>query len=152
MSLWCGCVFFFSSRRRHTRCALVTGVQTCALPIFHYALTDAGGTAPNVVQARAVVRYLVRARDLPQLQALVARVRKVAEGAALMTETTVECRIVSGDANLVGNTPLEELMHSHFERLGPPPFDAADRELAARFQGPWTAEDTAADCHRSGIG
>src|SRR3546814_1436621 len=30
-----GCfVFFFSSRRRHTRCALVTGVQTCALPIW----------------------------------------------------------------------------------------------------------------------
>src|SRR3546814_2792984 len=28
---WC---FFFSSRRRHTRCALVTGVQTCALPIW----------------------------------------------------------------------------------------------------------------------
>src|SRR3546814_8172938 len=28
------CIFFFSSRRRHTRCALVTGVQTCALPIF----------------------------------------------------------------------------------------------------------------------
>src|SRR3546814_525814 len=27
------CIFFFSSRRRHTRCALVTGVQTCALPI-----------------------------------------------------------------------------------------------------------------------
>src|SRR3546814_9184599 len=27
--------FFFSSRRRHTRCALVTGVQTCALPIYH---------------------------------------------------------------------------------------------------------------------
>src|SRR3546814_12825556 len=27
------CLFFFSSRRRHTRCALVTGVQTCALPI-----------------------------------------------------------------------------------------------------------------------
>src|SRR3546814_5254471 len=29
----CFYVFFFSSRRRHTRCALVTGVQTCALPI-----------------------------------------------------------------------------------------------------------------------
>src|SRR3546814_1976503 len=27
-------IYFFSSRRRHTRCALVTGVQTCALPIF----------------------------------------------------------------------------------------------------------------------
>src|SRR3546814_1244684 len=33
-NLFChGCFFFFSSRRRHTRCALVTGVQTCALPI-----------------------------------------------------------------------------------------------------------------------
>src|SRR3546814_3758607 len=32
--LLCYCFFFFSSRRRHTRCALVTGVQTCALPIW----------------------------------------------------------------------------------------------------------------------
>src|SRR3546814_2794567 len=32
--LYAICVFFFSSRRRHTRCALVTGVQTCALPIL----------------------------------------------------------------------------------------------------------------------
>src|SRR3546814_18167892 len=36
-------LFFFSSRRRHTRCALVTGVQTCALPIS--AGTGAAGTA-----------------------------------------------------------------------------------------------------------
>src|SRR3546814_6924761 len=41
-------VVFFSSRRRHTRCALVTGVQTCALPIFpHPAPAD----APQVPQA-----------------------------------------------------------------------------------------------------
>src|SRR3546814_4687789 len=33
-----GFVFFFSSRRRHTRCALVTGVQTCALPISVHSL------------------------------------------------------------------------------------------------------------------
>src|SRR3546814_9426912 len=32
-TVWYNCVFFLSSRRRHTRCALVTGVQTCALPI-----------------------------------------------------------------------------------------------------------------------
>src|SRR3546814_6709947 len=32
--------FFFSSRRRHTRCALVTGVQTCALPISDESLND----------------------------------------------------------------------------------------------------------------
>src|SRR3546814_13186689 len=34
-------VFFFSSRRRHTRCALVAGVQTCALPISMFALWGA---------------------------------------------------------------------------------------------------------------
>src|SRR3546814_5208836 len=33
------CLFFFSSRRRHTRCALVTGVQTCALPILAALVT-----------------------------------------------------------------------------------------------------------------
>src|SRR3546814_2145353 len=36
--------FFFSSRRRHTRCALVTGVQTCALPIF----ADGGIITPEM--------------------------------------------------------------------------------------------------------
>src|SRR3546814_8040731 len=45
------CFFFFSSRRRHTMCALVTGVQTCALPIsdpaFHLEMQlDAGAKAP----------------------------------------------------------------------------------------------------------
>src|SRR3546814_7596343 len=35
------CYFFFSSRRRHTSCALVTGVQTCALPIFRPAAQTA---------------------------------------------------------------------------------------------------------------
>src|SRR6188768_3687559 len=34
---FCLCIFFFSSRRRHTRCRLVTGVQTCALPIWDLA-------------------------------------------------------------------------------------------------------------------
>src|SRR3546814_1562959 len=37
--------FFFSSRRRHTRCALVTGVQTCALPICSRPTPTAGGGA-----------------------------------------------------------------------------------------------------------
>src|SRR3546814_4798690 len=39
----CCSVFFFSSRRRHTRCALVTGVQTCALPISRRRRLDRGG-------------------------------------------------------------------------------------------------------------
>src|SRR3546814_9707660 len=39
-------LFFFSSRRRHTRCALVTGVQTCALPIWQFRAQHSGGGDP----------------------------------------------------------------------------------------------------------
>src|SRR3546814_8372475 len=40
-------VFFFSSRRRHTRCALVTGVQTCALPISDVWVPDSARLGPE---------------------------------------------------------------------------------------------------------
>src|SRR3546814_4451064 len=47
-------MFFFSSRRRHTRCALVTGVQTCALPIWiiqamvgHFSVNGAPDGGPT---------------------------------------------------------------------------------------------------------
>src|SRR3546814_4287440 len=45
----CSCYcFFFSSRRRHTRCALVTGVQTCALPISTSLISAALAIAPVI--------------------------------------------------------------------------------------------------------
>src|SRR3546814_17777111 len=50
----CFCLcFFFSSRRRHTRCALVTGVQTCALPI---CWSSGGGTGGGGGNARCTGR------------------------------------------------------------------------------------------------
>src|SRR3546814_11696876 len=45
--------FFFSSRRRHTSCALVTGVQTCALPIYGAIYQASYGYAPLTSGARA---------------------------------------------------------------------------------------------------
>src|SRR3546814_17339706 len=42
----CIVLFFFSSRRRHTRCALVTGVQTCALPISPPTSPSRGSAPP----------------------------------------------------------------------------------------------------------
>src|SRR3546814_8424186 len=44
-------IFFFSSRRRHTRCALVTGVQTCALPICDKIPLGVTGRAPGARSA-----------------------------------------------------------------------------------------------------
>ncbi len=96
----------------------------------HYAYLEAGGIAPNVVQANARVRYSIRARDLPGMLDLVERVKKVAQGAALMTETEVEVRIVSAVSNLLGNTPLERTLYGIMEELGPPHFDDRDRAFA----------------------
>ena len=90
---------------------------------IHYAMIDGGGVAPNVVQASAKVRYAIRARDLPGMRPLIERVKKIANGAAMMTETQVELKVVSAVSNLLGNTPLEEAMQRQLERLGPPPFD-----------------------------
>src|SRR3546814_2761403 len=56
-SVWS--VFFFSSRRRHTRCALVTGVQTCALPIWPELRS---GAVPLHADARTLVGFVVRGR------------------------------------------------------------------------------------------
>ncbi len=117
----------------------------------HYAYLDAGGIAPNVVQARAKVRYLIRASDLAGLTALVARVRKIADGAALMTETAVSTQVVSAVSNLMANTPLEQAMHDNFERLGPPEFDAGDRAYAERIRATLTPADTAAAFNRVGV-
>src|SRR3546814_567926 len=59
-------VFFFSSRRRHTRCALVTGVQTCALPILvdmnvvkqAFDADDRKAMRTDAVAERRLIEYL----------------------------------------------------------------------------------------------
>ncbi|WP_428490935.1 M20 family metallopeptidase [Rhodopila sp.] len=117
----------------------------------HAAILDAGGVAPNVVQAFAKVRYLVRAATLPELSALIGRVRKIADGAALMTETKVTAEVVSAVSNLLANRPLEQAMQDNLDRIGPPPFDDADRAAAAEFQATLTEEDIAAAYRRAGM-
>lgn len=118
---------------------------------IHYAYLDAGGVAPNVVQAKAKVRYLIRAANVDDLNRLVARVRKIADGAALMTETRVETRVISAVSNLLGNRPLEELMQGALDRLGPPPFDDEDRARAAEFQATLGEEEIGSAYRRVGL-
>ncbi|MGJ5090770.1 M20 family metallopeptidase [Bradyrhizobium oligotrophicum] len=107
----------------------------------HYALLDTGGIAPNVVQAHARVRYSIRARDLPGMNELVGRVHKIAQGAAMMTETKVEMKIISAVSNILPNTPLEEALHGIMEELGPPHFDTTDKDFAGQIQATLTDKD-----------
>jgi aminobenzoyl-glutamate utilization protein B len=118
---------------------------------IHYAMLDGGGVAPNVVQATARVRYAVRARDIAEMQELVARVRKCAEGAALMSETRVHAQIISAVSNLLGNTPLEATMHEAWLHLGPPVFDAADRAFAECIRATLGEDDLRAPYRRAGL-
>src|SRR3546814_970875 len=64
--------FFFSSRRRHTRCALVTGVQTCALPIFvrHIAALD---LPPCLIDGEIIAYGRNGNPDFSALQAILKR-------------------------------------------------------------------------------
>jgi aminobenzoyl-glutamate utilization protein B len=110
----------------------------------HYALLDTGGIAPNVVQAHARVRYSIRARDLPGMLELVQRVRKIAEGAALMTETAMQMKIVSAVSNVVGNGPLEKALQNIMEDLGPPHFDEADKAFAQDIRKTLSPQEIAA--------
>ena len=117
----------------------------------HYALLDAGGIAPNVVQAHARVRYSIRARDLPGMNELVERVGKIARGAALMTETKMEMRIISAVSNVLPNTPLEQTLHRIMEDLGPPRFDEADEEFAVKIRSTLTEKEIASVYHSIGM-
>lgn len=117
----------------------------------HYALVDGGGVAPNVVQPRAVVRHLVRALKLDEMWGLVERVKKIAEGAALMTETRVDMKQLSGEANLVGNAPLEEAMQTNLELLGGVGFNSFDMEFARQIQTTLSPEDILTAYGRHGL-
>ncbi len=110
---------------------------------LHYAYLDAGGISPNVVQARARVRYVVREPRVREMMKLVERVKKVAEGAAMMAEVEVAARLVTAASELLPNGPLCAAMGRHLEALGPPDFTAEDLEYARKFQNTLSADDIA---------
>lgn len=100
----------------------------------HYAVTNTGGTSPNVVQAEAEVLYLIRAPKLNQVQEIYERVCNIAKGAALMTGT--ECEIVFEKAcsNFVPNHTLEKLLYTNFNEVGTPGLDEAEKRFAKEIQ------------------
>ncbi|MBI3942493.1 MAG: amidohydrolase [Chloroflexi bacterium] len=103
---------------------------------IHYVITNGGGQ-PNVVPERAQVWYFVRAPQRRQVDEIYARVQKIAQGAALMTETTVEERFLTACWEYLPNQALDARMAENLQRLGGPGFDAVDlqwaQELAQTF-------------------
>ena len=97
---------------------------------IHYAITDAGGCSPNVVQPRASVLYMVRSNHVAEAVELQKRVDKIAEGAALMTETTYEKKFIDGLADTVSNFALERVLYRNFKELGVPEYTEEENAYA----------------------
>src|SRR3546814_2282841 len=74
-------LFFFSSRRRHTRCALVTGVQTCALPIY----PDPAGAFDQALACSPKRKRLLAEADAARAQAKVAKASALPQLSAQMS-------------------------------------------------------------------
>ncbi|WP_027233656.1 M20 family metallopeptidase [Leisingera caerulea] len=110
----------------------------------HSAITNTGGISPNVVQDYAEALYLIRSPQVSEVMALFERVRKVAEGAAMMTETTVEVEIDKACSNLLRNSTLDQLMQAEMERVGGIQFGQEDKAFAAEIQKTLSAADIAA--------
>ena len=96
----------------------------------HYAITDAGGRSPNVVQPRASVLYMVRSNHVAEAVELQARVDKIAQGAALMTETTFEKKFIDGVADTISNFALERVLYRNYEELGVPSYTDEENAFA----------------------
>ena len=100
---------------------------------LHYAYLNAGGAAPNVVQEHTSVRYFIRAPQLWQASELVQRVDRIAEGAALITDTKVEAVLDSACSDYLPNAVLSETMVSAMEELGLPARSEEEYALARQF-------------------
>ena len=100
---------------------------------IHYAYIDAGGTAPNVVQDHATVRYEVRTPFVKDLRELFDRVVDVAKGAALMTGTTLDVELAMAFTEYVPNKALGAIASEAMQEVGAPRWDEADFQLARQF-------------------
>lgn len=100
---------------------------------IHYAYSDCGGTAPNVVQSHAVIKYEVRAPKVSQVQELFTRVVDVAKGAALMTGTKMHYEITMAFSDYYANRTLGVLVDQVMRELGAPEWTDEDYTLAAQF-------------------
>lgn len=101
---------------------------------LHYAITNTGGNAPNVVQNEAEVLYKIRAPQAKQVQEITNRVVKIAEGAALMTETSFEMEFDSSSASLIPNKTLADVMYENFKEIGTNTYTTEEEEFAKEIQ------------------
>ena len=112
---------------------------------IHYAITDTGGSSPNVVQNHAEVLYLIRSTDTEKVKKLYERVKNIARGAALMTETKVEVVFDKACSNILSNSVLEQLLYDCMKTVPLPSYTKGELEYAEKIKETITDADIASD-------
>ena len=107
----------------------------------HYVISD-GGDQPNVVPSKAAVWYYFRERTYPDIKKLFDVGVKMAEGAALMTDTKFTYEILGSAWPGHFNKPLAEAMYENIKKVGLPTWSAEDQLLAKATQIEMKAKKT----------
>ena len=99
----------------------------------HYVISD-GGDQPNVVPSKAAVWYYFRERTYPKIKALFEKGMKMAEGAALMTDTKFTYEILGSAWPVHTNRPMAAAMYDNIKKVGLPTWSEDDQLLARASQ------------------
>ena len=99
---------------------------------IHYVITN-GGLAPNIVPDKAEVYYYARAHLPHQVEEVANRIRKIAQGAAMMTETRVEEHFEAGSTCVLNNHGLADLQHESMQAIGSIEFTAEEEAYATEI-------------------
>lgn len=106
---------------------------------IHYVITN-GGDLPNIVPADAEVWYFIRAYQSEEIDSVTERVRKIAQGAALMTETTFEEKFVSACSSVLSNHTLADMLYQAMRIVGPIQFTKDEKAYAAEINNHYPKE------------
>ena len=101
---------------------------------IHYAITNTGGTAPNVVQAEAESVYLIRAPKNSQVQEIYERVNQIAKGAAMMCGVEVTIELEKACSNVLVNRCLEKVLYENMKAVELPEYSEEEYSFAKALQ------------------
>jgi aminobenzoyl-glutamate utilization protein B len=98
----------------------------------HYVI-EVGGGQPNVVPDYARSWYYIRAPERDQLDPIYKRILKIAEGAAMMTETTLKVEFIDGLYNIIPNKVVAGTVVKNMREVGTPHYTKKELEFAAEI-------------------
>ena len=100
---------------------------------IHYIISNGGG-APNVVPDTAELFLYARSPSLDTLDGIWGRIVKVGQGAALMTETTLDVKVLGSDNNIVANDVLARVAQQNLEEVGGFSYTPEEKHFAEEIQ------------------